>query len=128
MNINLDITPETALTLGGGVVIAAIVGLWMKKYLADWRFTSLLVLGVTEGLLLFILFATTGFKPGWERALAVGLVALVASSLETFGYETIANVLGKMGHGTRSEDAQLIHAKALLEGQGYTVKSHRMIL
>ncbi len=109
--IEFPITAEALLTLFGGVVVAAIAGLWLKHYLTDWRFTPLLVLGVTELVLLLVLFATTGWQPDAERIIQVAATALVAATLESWGYEAIINILGKMGFGSRSDAAQLARAR-----------------
>ena len=39
------LTPELALTPVGGAIIAEVLALWLAKYLADWRWRPLLLLG-----------------------------------------------------------------------------------
>jgi hypothetical protein len=95
------ITAEALLSFAGGLVIAAIAGLWLKHYLKDWRFTPLLVLGVTEALLCGARLVLTPGATGVEWANTVA-IALFAASLETFGYESVLNILGIMGHGRRA--------------------------
>ncbi len=109
--IEFPVTSEALLTLFGGVVVAAIAGLWLKHYLADWRYTPLVVLACTELVLLLVLFATTGWRPSSEQLVSVALMALFGASLETFGYEAVVNALGLAGFGHRSDMAQLERAR-----------------
>ena len=109
--IEFPITSEALLTLFGGVIVAIIAGLWLKRYLPDWRYTPLVVLACTELVLLLVLFATTGWRPGSEQLVSVALMALFGASLETFGYEAIVNALGLAGFGHRSDMAQLERAR-----------------
>ena len=109
--IEFPVTSEALLTLFGAVIVAIIAGLWLKRYLPDWRYTPLVVLACTELVLLLVLFATTGWRPGSEQLVSVALMALFGASLETFGYEAIANALGLAGFGHRSDMAQLERAR-----------------
>ena len=109
--IEFPITSEALLTLFGAVIVAIIAGLWLKRYLPDWRYTPLVVLACTELVLLLVLFATTGWRPGSEQLVSVALMALFGASLETFGYEAIVNALGLAGVGHRSDMAQLERAR-----------------
>ena len=108
------ITFETVLTLAGGCVIAAIAGLWLKRYLPDWRFTPLMVMVVVEVVLVLIQTVASALQPTGEEIVRVLLIGLQSSTLETFGYEVIVNALGLMGVGTRSEAEQLEKATRLL--------------
>ncbi len=112
--IEFPVTSEALLTLFGGVVVAAIAGLWLKHYLADWRFTPLFVLLCTELLLLLVLFAVSAWRPDAERIIQVAATALVAATLESWGYEAIVNILGKMGFGPRSDAAQFERAREIV--------------
>jgi len=109
--IEFPISSEALLTLFGAVIVAIIAGLWLKRYLPDWRYTPLVVLACTELVLLLVLFATTGWRPGSEQLVSVALMALFGASLETFGYEAIVNALGLAGFGHRSDMAQLERAR-----------------
>lgn len=112
--IEFPITSEALLTLFGAVIVAIIAGLWLKRYLPDWRYTPLVVLACTELVLLLVLFATTGWRPGSEQLVSVALMALFGASLETFGYEAIVNALGLAGFGHRSDMAQLERAREIV--------------
>ena len=112
--IEFPITSEALLTLFGGVIVAAICGLWLKHYLADWRFTPLFVLLCTEGLLLLVLFASSAWQPTAERIISVAAIAGIAATLESWGYEAIVNILGKMGFGPRSDAAQFERAREIV--------------
>ena len=109
--IEFPVTSEALLTLFGAVIVAIIAGLWLKRYLPDWRYTPLVVLACTELVLLLVLFATTGWQPGSEQLVSVALMALFGASLETFGYEAVVNALGLAGFGHRSDMAQLERAR-----------------
>jgi len=109
--IEFPVTSEALLTLFGAVIVAIIAGLWLKRYLPDWRYTPLVVLACTELVLLLVLFATTGWRPGSEQLVSVALMALFGASLETFGYEAVVNALGLAGFGHRSDMAQLERAR-----------------
>jgi len=109
--IEFPISSEALLTLFGAVIVAIIAGLWLKRYLPDWRYTPLVVLACTELVLLLVLFATTGWRPGSEQLVSVALMALFGASLETFGYEAVVNALGLAGFGHRSDMAQLERAR-----------------
>lgn len=109
--IDFPITSETLLTLFGAVIVAVIAGLWLKRYLPDWRYTPVMVLVCTVLVLLLVLFATTAWRPDSERLVSVMLMALFGASLETFGYEAIVNALGLAGIGRRSDAAQIARAR-----------------
>ena len=109
--IEFPISSEALLTLFGAVIVAIIAGLWLKRYLPDWRYTPLVVLACTELVLLLVLFATTGWRPSSEQLVSVALMALFGASLETFGYEAVVNALGLAGFGHRSDMAQLERAR-----------------
>ena len=81
----------------------------------DWRFTPLVILAAVMVLLLLVLFAINGWQPKAEQIIIQIAIALFAVSLETFGYETIVNGLGKMGVGPRSDEAQLDNALLLVK-------------
>lgn len=109
--LEFPVSSEALLTLFGAVIVAIIAGLWLKRYLPDWRYTPLVVLACTELVLLLVLFATTNWRPGSEQLVSVALMALFGASLETFGYEAIVNALGLAGFGHRSDMAQLARAR-----------------
>lgn len=109
--IEFPISSEALLTLFGAVIVAVIAGLWLKRYLPDWRYIPLMVLACTVLVLLLALFATSAWRPDAERLVSVSLMALFGASLETFGYEAISNSLGLAGVGNRSDAARLTHAR-----------------
>lgn len=109
--LEFPVSSEALLTLFGGVIVAAICGLWLKHYLADWRYTPLFVLLCTELMLLLVLFASSAWRPSAERIISVAVIALVAATLESWGYEALINIIGKMGFGPRSDAAQVARAR-----------------
>ncbi len=96
------------LTVPGITLLAALVGLWARKVLADWRWTPLVILGVCEAIVIVLRLVIGGDA---QQMALTALLCFVAVSIETFGYETIFNVLGKVGVGHRSDTAQLVAAK-----------------
>ncbi len=106
------------LTVAGMALFCGLVIQWIKHALPDWRLTNLAALAVSLVVGMIALLVTTNFQPGGEQVLDAALVAFCGASLATFGYETIANILGFMGLGRRSEraitDAALEHLNDVL--------------
>ena len=95
------ITPEMAYSVTGAAVICVVLTQLLKQYLPDWRYTNLLswvvtliVVEIAAGL--FIKDVELG-----ERLFNAFLVALAGTSLATFGYETVVNLIGAAGAGPR---------------------------
>ena len=120
MGIEFPINAAAVVTIAGAAILTALLGLWLKHYLPDWRFTNLLVLALAIILVMLAQCVVTQWRPSGEALFSAGLVALVAASLATFGYETIVNALGKMGMGPRSEEAQVDQAVKTLARAGLT--------
>lgn len=121
MGIEFPISASAVLTIAGAAILVALLGLWLKHYLTDWRFTNLLVLGLAIAIVVLAQCVVTNWQPSGEALFSAFLVALVAASLATFGYETIANTLGRMGLGPRSPEAQIAQARETLAEAEYTV-------
>ena len=114
MGIEFNISAGALLTVTGAATFAAILTLWTKHYLSNWRFTPLLVLGITETVtMLAQVIVSLGQMTG-EGALAAALMGFVGATLAVFGYETVVNALGLAGVGPRSETQQIQNARALL--------------
>ena len=97
---------ESLGTIAGMAAVATLLTTWLKSMLPDWRFTSLMVLGLCLLLSLGAVFGIAidsgaGFTA--EQIIDAILVALGGASLATFGYETVKNVLGVSGVGARSD-------------------------
>lgn len=95
------ITPGLVYTVAGAAAVCVLLTQWLKHYLADWRYTNLLALGITLAVVeiaaaLFVEGATLA-----ERLYNGFLLALAGASLATFGYEALANLFGKAGIGPR---------------------------
>ncbi len=82
-------------------MFAALVGQWLKSYLAEWRYTTLLVLGLALLAAVIAQCIATGWRPDSEAIFVAVLIGFFGASLATFGYETILNLLGKAGVGPR---------------------------
>lgn len=114
MNIQLPLSlGELTSTLAGLAAWSFIVAQWTKNALPDWRWVNWITLGVvvlTSVLGRIILGGATAPDMMWSVLLAV-----MATSLETFGYEAISNGLGKIfGVGPRSDKALRVDARETL--------------
>jgi len=119
-------TPEVVYTLLGAVAICTLLTQWLKKYLPDWRWTSLVALGSTivvveaAGALILAAMAATALMI--LRQLFIGLLlGFAGATIETFGYEAITNALGLAGLGSRSNAALLAAAERLVESDATTL-------
>jgi len=121
MDIEFPITLGALATVVGIAFLGAILGLWFKRFLPDWRWTPLFVLALCLLAALAARIVAAGWPPSAEGLLVALLVGFFGASLAVFGYEAIANALGTLGAGPRSEEAQLSKARALLERSGYSV-------
>lgn len=103
----IELFPVTAAmlyTMVGSILFAGLATQWLKKFLDDWRYTSLLCLGLAVGV---------EFAAAWisqkgmtaEIGFAAFLLGVLGASVATFGYEVITNLLGLIGAGPRSDAA-----------------------
>ena len=114
ISVELFPTTETALfTVVGAIVFCVLVTQWIKSYLPDWRYTGLLAFGLAALFVeiagLLMLFTPDGAPVvayAILRQLLIGLlIAFVAASIATYGYEQVVNLLGAAGVGPRSDKA-----------------------
>ena len=103
--MNIPITIEALASFAGGLFLAAVAGLWLKGFLKDWRFTPIMVLAVTVILVEGANWLAYGAEFTARQAGLAAFWALFAATLETWGYEAVVNVLGRMGVGRRSDKA-----------------------
>jgi len=108
--MNLPLDPAGFLDIRVAGFVAIIASQWLKKYLPDWRFTSLLALGVTV-IVQIITVALAGSGAWFQGAWA----GVLGASLATFGYEALMNLAGVAGVGPRSEEAIIAKAQELAE-------------
>lgn len=99
------------LTVGGAVALAVIIGLWAKNALPDWRWTPWVVLVATTGIMVLVQYVVAEWHATSLEVMKAILLALVGSTLESWGYEAVVNALGAAGWGHRSEEALLERAK-----------------
>lgn len=114
MTVEFAINAGALLTVVGAAVTSSLIALWVKHYLANWRFTPLVVLAITEALLFGAQLIVQQGRLTGDGALTAALVGLAAASLSVFGYEVVVNALGLAGVGPRSVAGQVERAKALL--------------
>lgn len=114
MGIEFSVSAGALLTVTGAATFAVILTIWTKHYLSNWRYTPLLVLGITETVtMLAQVIVSLGQLTG-DGALAAAQMGFIGATLAVFGYETVVNALGLAGVGARSEAAQVKNAQALL--------------
>jgi hypothetical protein len=102
MGIEFPIDVGALLTIAGAAVFASVVGQWLKSYLSEWRYTNLLVLALAEIAAVTAQFIAAAWHPSAQAVYAAVLIGLFGATLATFGYETVANLLGKAGIGKRA--------------------------
>ena len=102
-------------TLVGLSIWAFFVGQWAKHGLPDWRWTNWVVLGVVGVTAVLGVLILNAWKPTAEQVMWSVLLAVMATSMETWGYEAVMNGLGKvLGIGSRSDEALEQRARVTL--------------
>ena len=98
--LDIVLTPEGFIAIPVAAAVCVLATQWLKSYLKEWRFTSLLALGITIVIELAALAASDiGAPPAvWFSAVWAGVVG---ASLATFGYESLNNLMGLAGVGPR---------------------------
>jgi hypothetical protein len=114
MGIDFPISPEALLTIFGSALAGGVIGLWVKHYLPDWRFTNLLVLILCEVFVITAQVVATSGQPTGGEVFIAFLIGFFGASVATFGYEVIANFMGFAGYGKRSDTAAELEAKKVL--------------
>lgn len=102
------------LTLPGVIVLAALVGLWARNALAEWRWTPWVVLAACEAIVILLRYIVSAWTPTSQEVALAALLCFIGVSIETYGYEGILNALGVAGIGRRSEATQLDNARTLI--------------
>lgn len=115
MDIEFPINAQTLSTIMGIAITGSVLALWFKRYLPDWRWTPLAVLGLCLSLAFLAQCIIADWQPTGSQLLSAGLIGLFGASLAVFGYEGISNALGLVGLGPRSEASQIGKAKDLLK-------------
>jgi len=106
----------------GSIAFAVIMTQWLKQYLQDWRFTSLLCLFFA---VVFEFVAAWISQKGMnaEIAFAAFLLGVLGASVATFGYEMVVNLLGKAGVGPRSDERLVATAKTEVKADAISALS-----
>lgn len=103
-------------SLVGLSIWAFFVGQWAKAALPDWRWTNWVVLAVVCITALLGVLILNAWGPTAEQIMWSVLLAVMATSLETWGYEAIVNGLGKvLGIGSRSDVALERRARLVVD-------------
>ncbi len=88
--------PGGLLNPAAAAALAGLLAQWLKSYLPEWRYTNLLVLALAVACELAAA-ALTGGGDWWGAAWA----GFLGASIATWGYETVQNLCGLGGLGTR---------------------------
>ncbi|HOG47375.1 MAG TPA: hypothetical protein PLJ35_15220 [Anaerolineae bacterium] len=91
--------PAGLLNPGVAAALAGLLAQWLKGYLPEWRYTNLLVLTLAVAIELAAV-AVAGTNNWWGAACA----GFLGASIATFGYETLQNLSGAAGLGTRAQE------------------------
>lgn len=105
----------------GAILFSGLATQWLKKYLENWKFTSLLCLGLAVAFEFGAAWVSQG-KMNPEIGFAAFLLGLLGASVATFGYEVIVNMLGLLGKGPRSEERLITTSIVEVESAGLEVK------
>jgi len=108
--IEFPITVASFLTVLGIALTSTLVVQWIKSYLAEWRYTNLVALGLALVLSEIAQAILMQWHPTAEGIFAAGLIGFFGATLGCFGNELVKNLLGKIGIGSRSDDALLLQA------------------
>ena len=96
------ITVAAFLTVAGVALFGSALAQYVKQYLPDWKWTSLLVLVlciVAAGLAGFI---EAAWRPGADAIFNAVFVGFWGAVLATYGYEVVQNLRGLIGGGPRA--------------------------
>lgn len=110
--MEIPITLEGILSVAGLAVIVGLLMQWVKQWVCEERVYNLIALAVGLALAEVATWIVRGLSP--RTATEAVLIGIGAAALATWGYETVANVLGKLGTGARSDDAKAEAAIALI--------------
>jgi hypothetical protein len=110
--MTIPLTIADLLTVGGlGIVVGLIVQFLVKTFLKDNRVINLIAIGL--GIVIAVL--ATWFGDGGltgSRLVAALLLGLAAGVTASGGFEALVNTAGKLGAGSRSDEAYLSTAVA----------------
>ena len=95
-------TVQAFLTVASVALFGGLVGQWVKHYLADWRYTGLVVLALCIGAAVVAQFIDAAWNPAADSLWDSVMIGFFGASLATFGYETLVNIAGKLGVGDRA--------------------------
>jgi 4-hydroxybenzoate polyprenyltransferase len=85
----------------------------LKPQLKDWRWTNIASLGLSEVLAMLAALIEAGWRPDGALLFSGAMVGLFGAGLAVLGYETVVNILGLLGKGSRSERALQAQARRM---------------
>jgi len=92
------------LTVAGVAFFGSAATQWLKRYLPNWRWTQLLVLGLCEVASLAAGWISTRGQLNGTNLFYVLMTGFWGATLACFGYEALSNWLGLLGLGKRCRD------------------------
>jgi ABC-type Fe3+-siderophore transport system permease subunit len=98
-----DLLGVTALAFFVAVAVQVVKGI---KQFNEERAYNAIALGLAVIVALTAALVSSAFRPDAETLFRAVIGAVFASALATFGYETIVNLAGLVGHGPRSDKAR----------------------
>lgn len=114
------VTLEALATVPGLAVVTALLMQVVKPYLSDWRYTPLAATGLAMALSVLFRLALDG-SLGLGSVLVALIVGFFGSTAAVYGYEVLADLLGRAGIGGRSDSKLLASARRQVETAGYVV-------
>lgn len=104
-------------TLVGLAAWSWFVAQWTKNALPDWRWTNWVTLAIVAVTSVLGTLIMQAWAPTAEQVMWSILLAVMATSMETWGYEAVANGIGAvLGKGPRSDAALETRARLTVLG------------
>ena len=97
------VTVEALLTVLGVALFGSAVTQWLKKYLSDWRWTQLVVLGTCEVASIAAGWISAEGHMTYNQLMNSLMTGFWGATLATFGYEAVQNWRGLLGQGPRQD-------------------------
>ena len=114
-DVEYPVVIDTFLTVVGVGVFAGVFMQWLKQGLGDWRWNQFLALLLSMVLAALAAFIKHAWKPDATAIWEALMTGFFGASVATFGYESIVNVRGVLGKGSRSNEALLVEATTMVE-------------
>jgi drug/metabolite transporter (DMT)-like permease len=101
-HMDFPITVADFLTIAGVSLFATLVTQWLKEWITEPRVLNLVALALALVGAIVAQLVITHWQPTDAQVFAAVLIGFFGGSLATFGYETIQNLRGLLGKGSRA--------------------------